>query len=135
MAIGQGKANLGFVTLPGLAEASPEKVGFTAWRLALAAFIVLYMFVYGPELLLLGSTREAVVPFIISLIGCLLLTIALEGFFLKRVDIFTRWNLGIAAAMFIEISLLTDLIGLGMVVIVLVFHIIKKKVYKKGEEE
>jgi len=40
----------------GIAKADPMKTGFIATKLAIGAFIVPYIFVYNPAMLLIGTT-------------------------------------------------------------------------------
>src|SRR3972149_4752140 len=43
-----------------IAKADPMKTGFTAWRFALAGFLLPYMFVYNTSLLLMGPPADLV---------------------------------------------------------------------------
>jgi len=47
----------------GIAQASPNRIGYTAMRLGIAGFIVPFMFVYGPALILEGSLLEIISVF------------------------------------------------------------------------
>jgi len=92
-------ANLAFITPPeavgalvaaGIAGGSFWSVSFIAFRLAIVGFIIPVVFVYRPALLLFGSPIEI----IWALIACVILTVclasALEGWMLKRLNIFAR---------------------------------------------
>jgi len=111
----------------GIAKANPSKVGFTAWRLALAAFIVPYMFAFGPELLLTGTFAESLLPFITAMIGCFCLAAALEGYLMTRVSVLCRILLGAAAILLIHTSLITDAIGIATVAAVVIIQRMKSK--------
>ena len=111
----------------GIAKASPSKVGFAAWRLALAAFVVPYMFAYGPELLMCGTVAESIIPFITAMLGCLCLASALEGYLLEDLPVLFRVVCGIAALLLINTGTLTDIIGICLLAIVFVTQYAKKK--------
>lgn len=65
----------------GISGANPMQTGFTACRLALSAFIVPYLFVYYPELLLLQGTFWTVAyRLAVSCAGIALLSMATMGF-------------------------------------------------------
>ena len=63
-----------------LAEANPLAIAGSACRFALAAFIVPFFFVYGPELLLMGSVFQIVVAAVTAVVGVILLAAAAEGY-------------------------------------------------------
>lgn len=111
----------------GIAKANPSKVGFAAWRLALAAFIVPYMFAYGPELLMCGTVAESIIPFITAMLGCLCLASALEGYLLEDLSILFRVVCGIAALLLINTGTITDIIGISLLAIVFMAQYAKKK--------
>ena len=65
----------------GISGANPMQTGFTACRLAITAFIVPYLFVYYPELLLLQGTFWTVAyRLAVSCAGIALLSMATMGF-------------------------------------------------------
>lgn len=99
----------------GMAGAKPNEVGWIAFRLALAGFIVPFFFVYAPEMILISDSVWAIVLSAVSgLAGVFLLAIAIEGYFLTKLPIYLR-VLALAAAMLLIIpGWETDLIGLGL---------------------
>ncbi|HRZ88888.1 MAG TPA: TRAP transporter large permease subunit, partial [Spirochaetia bacterium] len=99
----------------GMSGASPNKVGWTAFRLALAGFIVPFFFIYNPEMLLISDSKLAIIWSAISgLAGTALLAVAVEGYLTKRIIWPLRIVFGAAALMLIAPGLRTDLIGLGL---------------------
>jgi TRAP transporter 4TM/12TM fusion protein len=62
-----------------IADANPLQVGFTAVRVCIAAFIVPFAFVYGPELLLNGPIWAIALNFATAAVGVVLLAASLEG--------------------------------------------------------
>lgn len=64
----------------GIAGASPMAVGFQAVRLAIAGFIVPFIFLYNPPLILIGSVPEIALAIFDAVVAVLLLAIGLEGY-------------------------------------------------------
>lgn len=100
----------------GLSGASPMQTGFQAVRLAIAGFIVPYMFVYSDKLLLNNVDRwwEAIPVALTALVGVLMLAVALEGYLFARVHWVLRGLLVAGALALIQQSLLTDAAGLSV---------------------
>ena len=101
----------------GIAKASPAKVGWTAFRLAIPGFIIPFMFVYHPVLLFIGGTPlEIVLAVITSIIGVLALGCSLQNYMFERTNLFQRIALFGAALVLLQPGALTDLIGLSVLV-------------------
>lgn len=101
----------------GIAKASPAKVGWTAFRLAIPGFIIPFMFVYHPVLLLIGGTPlEIVLAVITSIIGVLALGCSLQNYMFERTNLFQRIALFGAALVLLQPGALTGLIGLSVLV-------------------
>jgi TRAP transporter 4TM/12TM fusion protein len=74
----------------GLAGAPAMKTGWMSVRLAAAGFIVPYMFVYGPQLLLLGDWSRILLASGTALIGCYALGAAITGWLRRATAIWER---------------------------------------------
>jgi len=110
-------ANLAFITPPiaigaivaaGIAGASFWRFGFTAVRLAVVGFIIPVVFVYRPALLLFGSPVEIIWALVASTILVFCLASALEGWMVKRLNIFERLLLVAAGIALIPPNLLVN---------------------------
>jgi len=115
----------------GLSGGDPMKTGLTSVKLALAGFIVPYMFIYNKELLLLNTTWPVAVRVVItSVIGVAMIGIAVEGYFKKRVPMILR-ILSIAGAMLLITADVTqDMIGVAVLAILLMQQFTSKKQHK-----
>jgi TRAP transporter 4TM/12TM fusion protein len=103
-----------------IAKADPMKTGFTAWRFALAGFLLPYMFVYNQSLLLMGPVVDVVIAIFTATIGIICLAASIIGYFLKETNILQRILLFAAAILLIKPGWVTDILGLlciGFVVI------------------
>jgi TRAP-type uncharacterized transport system fused permease subunit len=80
-----------------IAGANPLHIALTGCRLALAAFVVPFVFVYGPELLLLGTPVQTAITFLSAAVGLFLLSAAIESADQFTNSWWTRMLLGIGA--------------------------------------
>ncbi len=110
-----------------LAKSEPNKTGFAAWKLAIAAFIVPFMFAYGDELLLIGNPMAVFLSTVTAIIGCVSLASAIEGYLIMRLKPIEQIILGIASLTMMKPGLLTDLVGLTLIIVILMAQIKRKK--------
>lgn len=100
----------------GIAGSDPMKTGVEAFRLGIAAFIVPFMFVYSPEILMVGSVGSVAVASITAAIGIYLLAASIQGWFVgRRANAIARMLLAGAALLLIDSGLQSDLIALAIV--------------------
>lgn len=125
----------------GIAGGDPMRTGFLALRLSLAGFIVPFLFVYNPAMLMIDTTDIAVnakefgLPAwnvflsitVTSIVGILALGAAVEGYFKTTMSWFWRIFLGVGALMMIVPETMTDVIGTIMVIIAIGFNIIQAR--------
>ena len=118
----------------GLSGGSPMKTGWQSVRLALAGFIVPFMFVYNPPLLLENVTLLSGLQVVITACtGVVLIAAAAEGYLMGRLNIPMRVLAGVGAFLLIDSGLVTDLAGLGCLAIILLGQ--KFIFNKKGKPE
>jgi TRAP transporter 4TM/12TM fusion protein len=111
---------------------NPLRTGVIATRLAITAFIIPYMFVLNPQMLLIDTSFIQVVQFTItSLIGMFSIACGLEGFMQRKLQWWQRIIAVGAGLLMIEPKLTTDLIGIALIaVIVFLQYGLKEK--KRG---
>ena len=99
-----------------IAKADPIKTAFNASKLAIAAFLIPYMFVLNPQLLLINTTGAEIVQITItSLIGMLGVGIAMQGYIIGKVNVLLRILFMGGGLALIAPGLLTDVIGITIV--------------------
>lgn len=90
---------LSFITPPvcvdayiaaGIAGSSPFRTGFRAMRLAFAAFLVPWAFVFNPGILMIGSPLHIVPSFFFVVLGAVTMGVAFEGYLFVPVKIWER---------------------------------------------
>jgi TRAP transporter 4TM/12TM fusion protein len=96
----------------GVAEAPPFKVGFTAVRFGIVAFIIPYMFVYAPSLLMLGPVWKIVVNGLTALAGVIMLASALEGHLMGLLNVPVRIFLFALAVLLVYPQPVASIVGL-----------------------
>ena len=106
-----------------IAGSDPMRTGYTAWRLGLAAFIVPFMFIYGPPLIMVGTLIEIIQASVTALIGVAFLAASIQGFFLTRLVPVERIFLFAAALLLIKPGWMTDLAGIVIGMIIAVIHV------------
>ena len=107
-----------------IAKSDPMKTGITATKLAIAAFIVPYIFAYNPGMLFVGDATvfDVVIIGITALLGLFGVATALNGYFYCKVPAVLRIVLlGAGLCMMIP-GLLTDVIGLVVMAAVVVYQ-------------
>lgn len=104
----------------GLSGGDPMKTGFASVKLALAGFIVPYMFMFNNELLLLNATLPVAVRVAAtSVIGVAMLGIAIEGYLRKEVPVLLRIAAFAGALLLITADVTQDIIGFVILAVIL----------------
>jgi TRAP transporter 4TM/12TM fusion protein len=99
----------------GLAKADMWQSGWEAVRIAAPTYIVPFMFVYEPALLLIGDWRTSLMAFATASIGVMCFAASLQGYLAGRdAKIWERAMLLSAAVLLIKPGLVTDAIGLTL---------------------
>lgn len=114
----------------GISGGDPMKTGYLSLKLALAGFIVPFMFIYNPAMLMIDPTGLAVtakefplppvmdiiIAVVTSVVGVIGLSAALEGYFKGSMNSITRIILAIGALLLIYPGLITGLMG-GVIIL------------------
>ena len=120
----------------GIANANADKVGWMAFRLALAGFIVPFFFIYSPAMVLMGADggmltapwMSVVLAVVSGLIGTYFLAASVEGYLIIKFPFWLRLPLFAAALLLIDPRLVTSTIGLGIAIVsILIILFIRKK--------
>jgi len=99
----------------GLAKSDLWETGLSAMRSAAPAYIVPFMFIYEPALLMIGDWPTIVMAFVTACIGVVCLAASLHGWIFGRARLWQRALFLVAALMLIKPGLYTDLAGLAMI--------------------
>lgn len=107
----------------GISGGNPLMTGVNASKLAIAAFIIPYMFVLSPEMLMIDATIPGLVTTTITaLIGMVALSSALIGYLSDNCTILERIILIVGGLLLIKPGIETDIMGIVLIVLVFLFQ-------------
>ncbi len=125
----------------GIADGDPMRTGFQALKLSLAGFLIPFIFIYEPALLLIdveglmtnardypmASFIDVAIVLVSTGIGLVALSAGLEGFFKTHINPIFRVLLIASALLLVVPETYTDIIGLGLAIVIFVFNYLKWK--------
>lgn len=124
-------------TASGLAGANAMKTSWTALKLCLPGFIIPFMIAYNPVLVMqsesggFASPLNAIIAFVTAAIGVYALSISVFNYFSAKLNILERVVFFVAALLLMKPGLMTDAIGLAILIVFLALHIMRAK--KQGD--
>lgn len=132
----------------GISGGDPMRTGFTALKLSAAGFLIPYLFVYNPAMMMIDVTDVAMNAkefplaaftdiFMITataVIGIIALSAAIEGYFKTDLNPFLRVILAAGALFMIIPETYTDIVGLIVVAIMFALNWAKSKKHGQAAE-
>ena len=116
-----------------IAKSNPMKTGINATKLAIAAFIVPYIFCMNPAMLLIDVSAWSIIQIIVtSLVGLFGIAAALEGYLLCTMHPVIRVLSAAGGLMMMVPGTASDIIGIAILAAVVVFQSIKAKKQPKA---
>jgi len=115
----------------GIAGSTPMRVGFTAARLGIAAYLVPFSFCYSTGLLLEGSVGNIIGDVIPTTLGIITVAIGLSGFLFSRLNHVQRGMFFIGGLLLLTPFMLWEIIGFVLGMMMLFWLIWKKKTVEK----
>jgi TRAP transporter 4TM/12TM fusion protein len=110
----------------GLSNAGLWETGLLALKLGATGYIVPFMFVFGPSLLMIGEPVTIVITAITAMLGVVCLAAGLAGYLLASLALWQRLALISAAIVLIKPGLYTDAIGIGILAAVAGLNLLMK---------
>ncbi|MEI0560805.1 TRAP transporter permease [Brachyspira pilosicoli] len=111
-----------------IAKSDPLKTGFEATKLSIGAFIIPYMFIFNPQILMINTTFVEVIPILItSLIGMFGVSAGLDGYVFRKCNFIERILFIVAGLLSIYPEFYTDIIGIGLIAALIILQIITRK--------
>ncbi|MBI5968182.1 MAG: TRAP transporter permease [Deltaproteobacteria bacterium] len=114
-----------------IADASLWAVGLSAVRIAFTAYVIPYMFVFGPPLLAKGGFVEIMWAIITACIGVTCIAGGIQGWLLKRATVLERIALLAGGFPLVYPGVITDTIGLSLVMVVLASQLAERSMLLK----
>lgn len=118
-----------------IAKSNPMKTALTASRLAIAAFIIPFVFAYSPSLLFVGDHLQAfdiIQIFLTSTIGMVGVASGLAGYLAGNMNIFQRLLAVAGGVMLIVPGTITDAGGLSLIALSVIWQVIEKKTVRRA---
>lgn len=130
----------------GVSGGDPMRTGFQALKLSVAGFLIPFIFVYEPAMLLvdveglatnareypLASAIDVIMVVISTLIGLIAIAAALEGWFMKRINWVMRILLIGSAVLLIVPETWSDIAGVATAIVLLGLNYISYKKHGDG---
>ena len=110
-----------------IAGANAMKTGVISVKLGIVAFVIPFMFVYQPALMLQGEPAALLTACMTSIIGVLGMAGGLQGYSIARCRMWERPLLALGGLALIDSGSLTDLIGIGALAAVSVLQLLRTR--------
>ena len=113
-----------------IAKSNPMKTGLTATKLAIAAFIVPYVFAFSPQMLFIDVSGpfEIIQICVSALCGLFGVAASLNGFFIRKIPVVLGIILFAGGLCMIIPGTVTDIAGLLMIALIAIYqHLMQKR--------
>ena len=113
----------------GISGGEPIRTGINATKLAIAAFLIPYMFVLQPQLLLIDTTIwEALWIGFAAILGMIAVGACMIGYWYRRLSWFERIISFVIGIAMIYPELISTLVGMGALLLMIAWQLVFKKV-------
>ena len=114
-------------TAAAISKSDPNVTGFRAFRMGLVAYIIPFIFLSSPAILMQGNTLEVTLAVVTATLGIFCLTAAVEGYMFQYWSKLTRVLMGAAAILMLIPGSVTDIAG---IVLIAAAWVLNKFVFK-----
>ena len=111
----------------GLADANPNTVGWTAFKFGIVAFIIPYMWIFSPGLILAAPVIRIVQVLITSTVGVAALAVGIQRFGLVPCGRVEQLLAIASGLLLIDAKLLTDTMGAVCILLFLILHTVNRR--------
>ena len=119
----------------GMSGAGTNEVGWAAFKLALAGFIVPFFFIYAPAVILIADSAMVIAwAAFTGLIGTALLAVAVEGYLFRNLPWLLRVLFFGGAVLLMAPGLYSDIAGFGIAAVAIAWAVVLKKRGVSGRE-
>lgn len=94
-----------------IAGASASGIGFTAWKMALPAFLIAYCMAFQPAIILIGPWSQIIMSVIFCFCGVFCMTLGLQGYFAGKIPTWRRLIWTVAGIMLIAPEVISSVVG------------------------
>lgn len=114
-------------TAAGIADANSMKTGLKGFTFAMVGFMVPFVFVYNPAILLQGTVVEIILAVVQLALGTFFLAVMVSGFFKSDLKIWERIALFAAAVCLIAPELISSIVGIALGILMLILNVIRSR--------
>ena len=117
-----------------IAKADPMRTGYAAMRFGWSAFIVPFLFVASPTLIMIGKPVEIAQAIVTAFIGVWLVSIGIAGYFVRPLGWISRILFAIGGILALIPAnaftggYWTDIIGVGMAIVLIGYEVMRPRV-------
>lgn len=115
----------------GIAQSDPMRTGLTASRLAIVSFLVPFVFIFQPALLMEGTATQILLAMVTTLVAVIGLAGGLSGYMLGNLNIFWRMLFSSGMVLAIYPTQLTNIVGTALVIALLLARFLMSRVSAK----
>jgi len=110
-----------------IAEAPAMRTGWISCKIAIVAFIIPFMFVFEPALLLIGDATSVSLATVTSLVGIIAVASGMQKYLLTDANVLEQAMLIIGGLNMAYPGMVTDILGLSLIGIVVFTQLFKKR--------
>ncbi len=111
-----------------IAKSNPLKTGICSVKLAMAAFLVPYIFVFNQKMLMIGAAwYDVVLITVTAIIGMIGIGVAVEGYGSRHAHPVQRILFAIGGLMLVDAGLTTDIIGIIIIAVCFLWQWLENK--------
>ena len=114
-------------TAAGIADGNAMKTGLKGFTFAMVGFMVPFVFVYNPAILMQGTALEIILAVAQLAAGTFFLAVMVAGFFKSELNVIEKIALFAAAICLIAPELISSIAGVAVGVVVLALSVIRAK--------
>jgi len=118
-----------------VAQSDPMRTSITATRFGIVAYVVPFMFAYGPALILIGSPLKIIIAAVTSLAGVAMIAFGIQGWMLTKAGVVERVAFLAAALLLINTQIMTDAIGISFAALAIILQLRKRHLKLKQEAQ
>ncbi|MFA5513864.1 MAG: TRAP transporter permease [Sphaerochaetaceae bacterium] len=116
----------------GIANSNTNKTGFLAFRLGFSGFIIPFLFVYYPALLIVGTSVTATLyALLLALLAVILIAASFEGWFGINIPTILRWVMIVVVILIVLPYSWSDILGLIIAAAIFTYLLV---MFKKGQK-
>ena len=116
------------LTAAGIAGANPNRTGYKAFSMAAAGFLIPYIFMLSPQLLLIDATfLDIITKLPTAMVGTACLAVAIVGYIKTSLNVFERIGSFAAGVLLMDGGILTDMIGLALIAVIFLLDVMRNK--------